>query len=82
MFLSIVGIALVCIPFGFGMYRGSDKVTKVQSDREIHYSEIDSKIDSLLNVKLKQIENERSKSTTKDSSPSAKTTDRETSKRK
>jgi len=81
LFFSIVFIALTCIPFGFGVYKVPGNDTKVPTENIIDDSNIDFKIDSIVNVKLKNLENEREKSTQENTSPSAKTTNGEISKR-
>ena len=58
MFFSIIFIALSFIPFGTGIYKVPKKVTKDQIEKIIPNKEIDLKIDSFLNVKLKKIKNE------------------------
>jgi len=84
MFFSIVFLAFSFIPFGFGNYKTPEKVPNQQIEKINANKELDLKIDSLLNVKLKQIENERTKTDTKGSSKAdstaTKATDREISK--
>ena len=67
LFFSIVVIALTSIPFGFGEFHETKDTERESKSIDID-SKLEYKIDSLLNLKLNQLENERKKSTKENTS--------------